>query len=214
MLAWVSRFLPCIHCSEQHEPSHGAENSEADPQSWRVEFGTGRAFGLKQSSYRPERQHLILEGLTGFIAPNLKIMNFACRWLARAQSLWVKRDRPVDGVSEAKFCTIMICKMAIGTNSHSYSLLVLAKWSIVKCSNTSWRLVNLCCFPCKDEGDLLWRCFNFPPYASNMPSNSKRCKSLTAFWCTLQTWSYTISPLSGPGWGQRKWPLVIRRFAI
>ena len=102
MLAWVSRFLPCIHCSEQHEPSHGAENSEADPQSWRVESGTGRAFGLKQSSYRPEGwQHLILEGLTGFIAPNLKIMNFACRWLARAQSLWF--EGPLDLASEAKF---------------------------------------------------------------------------------------------------------------
>ena len=63
---------------------------------------------LKQSAYRPEGwQHLMLEGLKGF-TPNLKIMNFACSWLARAQSLWVKSkirtgDRPVDQAPEAKF---------------------------------------------------------------------------------------------------------------
>ena len=80
-----------MHCSEYHEPPHGAENPEADPHSRRVESGTGRAFGLKQSSYRPEGQHLLLEGLKVSIAPNLKIMNIACSWLARAQSLSAKR---------------------------------------------------------------------------------------------------------------------------
>ena len=68
-------------CSEQHEPPHGVENPEADPHSWRVESGTGRAFGLKQSSYRPEGQHLMLEGLKGFIAPG-RIWRLACCWLA------------------------------------------------------------------------------------------------------------------------------------
>ena len=73
--------------------------------------------------------------------------------------------------------------MAVGTcYSHHYSLLVLADWpsegSIVKCRTTHWLLVNLCCFPCKDEGDLFWRCLQFPPYPCSMPSNPKRCKSL------------------------------------
>ena len=69
--------------------------------------------------------------------------------------------------------------MAIGTcYSHHYSLLVLAKWIIVKCRTTRWLLVNLCCFPCKDEGDLFWRCLQFKLYACSMPSNPKRWKSL------------------------------------
>ena len=69
--------------------------------------------------------------------------------------------------------------MAIGTcYSHHYSLLVLAKWIIVKCRTTRWLLVNLCCFPCKDEGDLFWSFFKFPPYPRSIPSNPKRCKSL------------------------------------
>ena len=59
-----------------------------------------------------------------------------------------------------------------------YALFVLAKWSIVKCRTSSWLLVDLCCFPCKDEGDQFWRCFKFPLYACSMPSNPKRCKSL------------------------------------
>ena len=73
--------------------------------------------------------------------------------------------------------------MSIGAcYSHYHSLLVLAKWSIVKCRSTRWLLVNLCCFPCKDEGDLFWRCFKLPPYPCSMPSNPKRCMSLTAFY--------------------------------
>ena len=73
--------------------------------------------------------------------------------------------------------------MSIGAcYSHYHSLLVLAKWSIVKCRSTRWLLVNLCCFQCKDKGDLFWRCFKFPPYPCSMPSNRKRCMSLTAFY--------------------------------
>ena len=109
---------------------HGAENPEADRHSWRVESGTGRAFGLKQSSYRPEGwQHLMLEGLKGFIAPGriwrwtwwilLADARVDSLWVARAQSLWVKRtirtgDRST-GVLKPHIFTIIIYEMAIGT---------------------------------------------------------------------------------------------------
>ena len=93
------------------------------------------------------------------------------------------RGSPLRRGFEAKFYTIMIYKMSIGAcYSHHHSLLVLAKWSIVKCRSTRWLLVNLCCFQCKDKGDLFWRCFKFPPYPCSMPSNRKRCMSLTAFY--------------------------------
>ena len=148
-----------------------------DPHSRRVESGTGGAFVLKQSSYRPEGwQHLMLEGLKVFIAPGR-----IWRWtwwtllaVARVDSLWVKHDSNLG--FEAKFYTVMIYKMAIGAcYSHHYSL---AKWIIVKCRTTRWLFVNLCCFPCKDKCDLFWRCFQFTPYPCSMPSNPKRCMSL------------------------------------
>ena len=166
---------------------HGAENPEADRHSWRVESGTGRAFGLKQSSYQLEGwQHLMLEGVKAFIAPG-RIWRWTW-WTLRAVSLqehraygsspWFEQGNRATGVLKPHIFTIIIYKMAIGTNSHYYSLFVLAKWSIVKCRTTRWLLVNLCCFPCKDEGDLFWRCLQFPPYPSSMPSNPKRCMSL------------------------------------
>ena len=110
------------------------------------------------------------------------------RWTLRAVSLqehraygsspWFEQGNRATGVLKPHIFTIIIYKMAIGTNSHYYSLFVLAKWSIVKCRTTRWLSVNLCCFPCKDEGDLFWRCLQFPPYPSSMPSNPKRCMSL------------------------------------
>ena len=96
--------------------------------SWRVESGTGRAFGLKQSLYQPEGwQHLLLEGLKVFIAPG-RIWRWTW-WTCRCS---LKKGPHIGSwnlMSETKLYTIIIYKMAIGTcYSHHYSLLVLAKW--------------------------------------------------------------------------------------
>ena len=80
--------------------------------SWRVESGTGRAFVLKQSSYRPEGQHLMLEGLKAFIAPG-RIWRWTW-WTLHAVSLqehraygsipWFEQGIcHIDRASEAKY---------------------------------------------------------------------------------------------------------------
>ena len=98
--------------------------------SWRVESGTGRAFGLKQSSYQLEGwQHLLLEGLKVFIAPGR-----IWRW-----TWWTCRCSLEEGPPYRKFESHVwsqifsqswsIYKMAIGAcYAHNYSLFVLAKW--------------------------------------------------------------------------------------
>ena len=115
-------------------------------------------------------------------------MSWCCKRLIPHAVVHLKKDPHIGSfnlMSEAKYFHNHDLKMAIGTcYSHDYvyiyiyALFVLAKWSIVKCRTSSWLLVDLCCFPCKDEGDQFWRCFKFPLYACSMPSNPKRCKSL------------------------------------
>ena len=49
------------------------------------------------------------------------------------------------------------------------------------CMTSSWLWVNLCCYPCKHESDILSRCFKCPPCLCRIPSKSKRCNSVAAF---------------------------------
>ena len=52
--------------------------------------------------------------------------------------------------------------------SPSYSTLILAKWSLAKCSLSSWPSINLSNFQCKDERDLFSRCFEYPAHACHV----------------------------------------------
>ena len=57
----------------------------------------------------------------------------------------------------------------------SYSILVLAKWSIAKCSTRSDPcMVNFRYFQCKDESDLFSRCFEYPARACHITQESQR----------------------------------------
>ena len=67
------------------------------------------------------------------------------------------------------------------TIGQSYSTLVLAKWSIAKCSTSSDPcMVNFRYFQCKDESDLFSRCFEYPARACHITQESQRCISVTA----------------------------------
>ena len=153
-----------------HVLRHGPENPEAVLYGGRGEPGTWSAIGLKQFSYQPDDDEL--------------------RMLPAGQStgqhLWVIQKMPIRGTSEGNRMgrtpwtrqvePIMNYGMTIGP---SYSTLVLAKWSIAKCSTGSWPWVNLSYFQCKDESDLFWRCLEYRAHACHV-TESQRWTSVTA----------------------------------
>ena len=153
-----------------HVLPHDPENPEADPHGRRGEPGTWSAIGLKQFSYLPDGDEL--------------------RMLPAGQStgqhLWVIQKMPIRGTTEGNrmgrtpwtelLKPIMNYGMTIGP---SYSTLVLAKWSIAKCSTGSWPWVNLSYFQCKDESDLFWRCLEYRAHACHV-TESQRWTSVTA----------------------------------
>ena len=162
------QFLPVLH---QHVLRHGPKNTEADPDGRRGEPGKWSAVGMKQSSYRLTRDELR-------VRPADK---------STGQHLWVMQKMPIHGTSDRNRMgstpwtrqvePTMNNGMTIGP---SYSALVLAKWSVAKCSTSSWPWVNLSHFQCKDESDLLSRCFEYPARACHIAQESQRCMSVTA----------------------------------
>ena len=154
-----------------HQLRHGPENLEVDPYGRRGEPGTWSAFGLKQSSCQPDGDELRM-------LPAGK---------SAGQHLWVMQKMPIRGTCEGNrrgntpwtglVKPIMNYRMTTGP---SYSTLILAKWSVAKCSLSSWPSVNLSYFRCKDEGDLFSRCFEHEAHASHITQKSQWCKFVTA----------------------------------
>ena len=65
-------------------------------------------------------------------------------------------------------------KMIIWQFSHIVqTVLVMAKWIIADCMTSSWLWVNLCCYPCKHEREILSRRFKCPPCLCRIPSRWK-----------------------------------------
>ena len=65
-------------------------------------------------------------------------------------------------------------KMIIWQFSHIVqTVLVMAKWIIADCMTSSWLWVNLCCYPCKHEREILSRRFTCPPCLCRIPSRWK-----------------------------------------
>ena len=103
------------------------------------------------------------------------------------QHLWMKQKMPIRGACRANrmgstpltglLKPIMNNRMTIGP---SYSILVLAKWSIAKCSTSSSHLASSFYFQCKDETDLFSRCFEYPAHACHIAQESQRYMSVTA----------------------------------
>ena len=102
------------------------------------------------------------------------------------QHLWVRQKMSIRGTCRANRMgstpstgllePIMNYGMTIGP---SYSTLVLAKWSIAKCSTSSWPWVNIS--PTfKDETDLFSRCFEYPARACHIIPESQRWMFVTA----------------------------------
>ena len=165
-----------------HVHRHGPENSEAVPHGRRGEPGTWSAIGLKQFSYQPDGDELR-------VLPAGK---------STGQHLWVKQKMPIHGTCDGNrmgrtpwtelLKPIMNYGMTIGP---SYSTLVLAKWSIAKCSTGSWPWVSLSYFQCKDESDLFWRCLEYRAHACHV-TESQRWTSVTAVQQTL-AWCQVVS---------------------
>ena len=91
------------------------------------------------------------------------------------QHLWVTQKLPIRGTCEGSrrgstpWTGLLKPIINYGmTISPSYSTLILAKWSLAKCSLSSWPSVNLSYFQCKDEGDLFSRCFEYPAHACHV----------------------------------------------
>ena len=63
------------------------------------------------------------------------------------------------------------------------------RWSYgsfrILCKQFWWWPINLCCYPCKHEMEMLARCFKCPPCLCRIPSKSKRWKSVATIFDKL-----------------------------
>ena len=102
------------------------------------------------------------------------------------QRLWVRQKMSIRGTCDGNRMgstpwtrqvePIMNYGMTIGP---SYSTLVLTKWSIAKCSTSSWPWVNFSPTS-KDASEPFSRCFAYPAHVCHVTQESQRWMSVTA----------------------------------
>ena len=180
-LIQFSQTLVVVAANEKH-----CENPEAEPYVGRD--GTGKAFSLKLPSSHLNGNILFCEAGNASLV-RVKSVDFFCCRLARQPTHGPNQETggEAPGGSTRVQLYIVACKygqhkMSIWQFSHIVqTVLVMAKRIIADCMTSSWLWVNLCCYPCKHESEILSRCFKCPPCLCRSPSKSKRYQSVAAF---------------------------------